>query len=555
MNLPPSTISVGIFLLCLDTLAVIAYQSSISKLTVNSSSLSITSFLFNPRSSHSPWVDRLLGSKSVFYKYDGVHPLSERPLSKTEIELRHQTIKHHKLPEFAIWPVCSFEILGYSLLGVDSPFLGSEKLVSPSFGHALLMIGQWTIPCFYRGTYENWRGDSEYTTPNYWATFFYCPFYDGNTRCAAMQSYMATNERFTAQIKMFLKSTEWTSIFSVNYIDRDLVRKSSAKNKFGKIAVCTIIPYTSSDPSKSVVNNAILAEWIRHYSSLGITPIIYDRDGANQNAIFGHSAYKEAQGIVSVNNESTVIYHNYTIRGLLDPSKRGMKYDNSELPKNGLDKSTLEHRLSRFEAQGHDKTLTFTQCRFEAKAVHDFETVLVVDFDEFLYCSPAQSTRESQRKYIHDVLIAGNKVIGHEQLSVPQRLLYNKTTNARDCLVEAAASGRSIFSCFASYQFYIGGHSSKSIHLGHFCPLTNYHQSCANDAPRAYNCLCQNYRIRPNNRYPHRANEPGRECSFLHISSNSKAYNANRYPLQAEDMISFKKSVNELQRLHKSTNT
>jgi hypothetical protein len=95
--------------------------------------------------------------------------------------------------------------------------------------------------------------------------------------------------------------------------------------------------------------------------------------------------YARKQGIeVDLRN---VIYYNYTIRGLLDPSRKNIKYDNVE--RNGGDNKEIK---ARFESQGHDKVLTLTHCRFEAKAMLGVEDVLVTDADEFIYCPQGAPT-------------------------------------------------------------------------------------------------------------------------------------------------------------------
>ena len=71
---------------------------------------------------------------------------------------------------------------------------------------------------------------------------------------------------------------------------------------------------------------------------------------------------------------------------------------------------------------------------------------------------------------------------------------------------------RSVFDCFAAYQFYFGGHSVKSLHLGLACPLTGYHHACMptacrsrlegggphcmHQSPRAYDCACEVVSVR-----------------------------------------------------------
>ena len=83
------------------------------------------------------------------------------------------------------------------------------------------------------------------------------------------------------------------------------------------------------------------------------------------------------------------MYHPYTIRGLLDPNRKGIRYDNTDA---GFDYNDTDPKRGSFEAQGHDKVLTLTHCRFEAKAVYNIENVMVIDFDEFLHCPVVNPT-------------------------------------------------------------------------------------------------------------------------------------------------------------------
>ena len=84
-----------------------------------------------------------------------------------------------------------------------------------------------------------------------------------------------------------------------------------------------------------------------------------------------------------------LVYHPYTIRGLLDPKRKGIRYDNTDA---GFDYNDTDPKRGSFEAQGHDKVLTLTHCRFEAKAVYNIENVMVIDFDEFLHCPVVNPT-------------------------------------------------------------------------------------------------------------------------------------------------------------------
>ena len=123
---------------------------------------------------------------------------------------------------------------------------------------------------------------------------------------------------------MYLNNSVWSTSFTANIINKEKI-VSSARSMRLPLAVCTVIPYTSSDPEKAFANTAIMIEWIRYHTKLGMKVIVYDRDGANRDYIF-NSSYGISQGILKLD----FVYHNYTIRGLLDPLKKGLRYDNTE---------------------------------------------------------------------------------------------------------------------------------------------------------------------------------------------------------------------------------
>ncbi len=83
---------------------------------------------------------------------------------------------------------------------------------------------------------------------------------------------------------------------------------------------------------------------------------------------------------------------------------------------------------ARYEAQGNDKINTLTHCRFEAKALFNTDNVLVVDFDEFLYCNGAHDvlSAASQMEYVMNVM-RQQKQDGRQQISIPQRVTTTKT--------------------------------------------------------------------------------------------------------------------------------
>jgi hypothetical protein len=115
---------------------------------------------------------------------------------------------------------------------------------------------------------------------------------------------------------------------------------------------------------------------------------------------------------------------------------------------------------------------------------------------------------------------------------------------------EHVSAKRSVFECFGGYGHYIGGHSIKSFHFGHYCPLTGYHNSCAQDSqPRSYNCHCVNKEVNQNPWYPYE-HVPNMECAALHFVLNQqtlqekwliygKNYNPERRKMAVESQNEF----------------
>lgn len=101
----------------------------------------------------------------------------------------------------------------------------------------------------------------------------------------------------------------------------------------------------------------------------------------------------------------------------------------------------------------------------------------MADFDEFLYCPVAGPTASQQAIYVANYMDT-YRAQSFDQITIPQRYVANLTESPRDCVIEQVRVNSSVLNCFGPYEFYMGGHSIKSIHLGHKCPLTGYHQSC-----------------------------------------------------------------------------
>ena len=139
-------------------------------------------------------------------------------------------------------------------------------------------------------------------------------------------------------------------------------------------AACLVLPYQSSNMQATQINQAMVAEWIHHHTSLGFNILIYDRQGSFQQATKNNnSSYALLR---SMNTQSSnVIYHPYTIRELLDPLRNGKTFDNNDMnPENNAnsqgnvdEKNSLVQSEAMMDVTDDDKTLTLTHCRFEAK--------------------------------------------------------------------------------------------------------------------------------------------------------------------------------------------
>ena len=549
------------------------------------SNLTLTSIIYNPTSHLSGWVDKIFGSKSIFHiKVSSSDILDETDLSAEEIIYRSEHFKSRfSLPHYAIWPSCSFELLGFVKVN-ESGYFNSKIRREVFVGDASLQIKRKSVlwKCFYRVVFENWRKDTKNSEPNFWSVLIYCPapniqacrqlnrkLSDEDIQNNGSPSLKSEDGIIAMQVP-FKKNIIWKAYFSskpftIDDGQREDVRDNSLgmhlspsrKNDLDShnknlrsipkevsqsgfhwkgeknilsSAVCLSIPYTSTDIEKATANGAILLEWIRYYAVLGFKVLIYDRDGANSHHIFG-SKYGESQKIRIP--KGRLVYHPYTIRGILDPSSKGLHYDNTEtILQNEDGEDNL--RLGRYESQGHDKVQTLTHCRFEAKALYGIENVLVVDFDEFLYCPVVAATAKAQSGWINQYFMH-MKNLGVSQIEFTQRFVGNKTLSPRNCVIDKTKRGESIFDCFGTYFVYNGAHSIKSMHLDHSCPLTGYHAACpSNTIPRSHDCLCTSILMKSNNWKPYE-HRKGRECAVVHLSTNNDNYNNELYKFTKEE--------------------
>lgn len=298
--------------------------------TINETGLTVTSFSFNSNNQIPSWVNKTFGAESVYFnKTVWVNVKSTKPITEEELKIANNEVTK-KVSLMDTIPVCSAELLGFMYLDRFAPFKLSHRSLGPIVGNAVLYIPsfQESWVCFYRGMYENWRQESRIVHPNFWAVAFYCPQY----RKTACDKFIVQSESSDKKLRMVIAfevtsatiSNEFTATLFSSSTKQDL--KSNPLGHNINLGICAPIPYTTIDSEKYEANGVMITEWIRYYVKLGIKVFLYDRDGENSqflNLLVGK--------IDPETMSRYVIYYNYTIKGFLDPSTIGLKYDNNEL--------------------------------------------------------------------------------------------------------------------------------------------------------------------------------------------------------------------------------
>jgi hypothetical protein len=515
---------------------------SLTTLSLNSTALSIASLRYNPTPAHSDYIDYLLGGRAIHidtnfrdYKSTGMKldVFEERYPHYLE-HIRSRVNASHYLQR----PKCSLELLGYSLLEVHEPFSSRKRLEKPAIGYGEVMfygihtVGDLRVDCIYRGLFEHWLPENPDFGPNYWSTIFFCPL-KRQSDCDAIRTNEGHRGNPIIKFKLDMKVNEnvtWTSDFQARIRPAYL----NPLKKAPTVAVCTVIPYTSIDEEKIIANAAIFNAWIEYYLHLGFAVIVYDRDGETYRQSVNRS-YDFLRNEANSAYLKNLIYHDFTILTKIRPELvSDYRYDNiAQSADYGLSLPFKElFRLHRRRWRSskppcycmlfyiwsehhatldHDKQLSFTHCRFEARAILGIERTVIVDFDEFLFCPPAKPTYTAQRMFLEKVMHMYESS-GLHQLTFQQRIMNNKTDSVRDCLIEKAKAHASIFDCYSSNKFVAGTHAEKSIHLKHVCPMTGYHTACPNERsnPFTHDCQCNSEFLR------------GEVCSFVHIVTNQQ---------------------------------
>lgn len=512
-----------LFLWVCSDAKIVARRSTIhlSQYSISPSALSVTGFFFNKQPGPSKWVERLFLSQALLWKLPIKFKGWRGQATGIDVPAAVEAFREQfHAPATMAWPECSIEILGFVPLNVTTPFLGLvDKYNKASVGTAALsssngILATEPLQCYYRGMYENWL-KLETTSPvkraSYRAVFFYCPASSSKRSCDMfLQQYIVENKTVEVHHEISMDVPQqhpWRTGFST-FIENDDSTQIDVE-EYGP-SLCTTWPYRSSFAEKVAVNNALMLEYLRYHALLGFRIFVFDRSGSNLDALTS-SAYANAAAWGSDSSSllhllrNRVDYRNYTIMSLM-----GGSANHATVPFSDREDAHAGRHGFEFDL---DKSLSLTQCRFEARSKYGLETALVSDFDEFLFCSPGRninSTAKAQQDIINKCIEDFSRR-GIEQVTVDKVQLLRKSVNetVTRCLsrqVLEAANGGSIFDCFPSVMDIDHVNNVKSIHLSYACPYTNFHHSCAptSDTLNAYDCLCKS--------------EHTEQCYLVHLS-------------------------------------
>lgn len=429
-----------------------------------------------------------------------------------------------QLPDYAVNPDCSYEILGYVKLKDRSPFSHYARNI-PIVGVSPMVISHSSVTwnCFYRPMTENWR-----VSKMYWSVFFFCATPDKDV-CKTNHE-MDHEGKVTGHVTLGEYNATWKAKFL-----------SIKKTEPMKPTACLAIPYTSTLSDRASVNGAMIYEWVRYYSLLGFKIYVYDRDGANKDNIY-NSAYGKANSQQGSAWTANVVYHPNTALSILERNPRSVRYDSAIT----VNSSNVDQLRSDNEYLDDDKTLTLTLCRFEASAIDGSTKVLVADFDEFLYCPNGATSFAGQRHYITNIMdkYASNGIsqILYLQLTTAAKLANGTYSDVVDCLSDKVTKGSSIFECYAGFEYNTGFmYHGKAIHLLHTCPLTNFHSGCDS---RFCNCPIKTYPNHPKEGFEIMPQTD--HCSFLHLSTHPRDYEKPEYKLSNDSRHIFEATPSEL---------
>ena len=269
-------------------------------------------------------------------------------------------------------------------------------------------------------------------------------------------------------------------------------------NELGGIVATA--PYMKKNKNMGI----LIGNWIYYHLRLGFRVFFYDRNGLYKDEVMDAvpkfvTAYCANKEIASYGANKENYFFSYLNSLLFSSQSACMEYHKSRLLNRleyfdytlrGL--LNLNDRAQEKAKTGQDKHLTYSHCRFEhqkrGESDEDYggvSSLLVVDFDEYVFCSSAGLSKSHQSGAILNLLDKTH----NDQTMIFRRAVGNKTSTSSygdegvieslsDCHQRTYESNSSVFSCYQSWIDSMKHLTIKSWHHSSICLPTDYHAAC-----------------------------------------------------------------------------
>jgi hypothetical protein len=247
-----------------------------------------------------------------------------------------------------------------------------------------------------------------------------------------------------------------------------------------ELGVVAIAPYIETNEEAAV----LIANWIFYHLNLGFRVFLFDRNGSYSTV--AHSAvdkFSKSKDVKVQNDlKRRFIYHMYSIRELLG----------------------YEDIYQRHARTDQDKALTYSHARFEYQSrtgqhssLRDVKSLLVIDFDEVVFCPSAEYNASDQYKSLIEVVNVTRQNKADEV--VFGRFAVNNISELHSCLRSTFEANLTAFSCYDSWQTGARHSTIKSMHHTFACPSTDFHFSCTAvcNCKRQSQKKCALFHLRP----------------------------------------------------------
>ena len=239
-----------------------------------------------------------------------------------------------------------------------------------------------------------------------------------------------------------------------------------------EVGVVAIAPYLDWNLDASI----LISNWIFHHTNLGFKVIFYDRNGTYrdevEDSIYRYSSrYCEDKSDICRRTQEQLTrqltYHPYTLREMIGYEDRSQRHARTDQDK------ALTYSHGRFEYQQR----WFEAQKEESDMYGGIKSLLVIDFDEFVYCpSTSTSIANQYAEILKTVKRTKHSLVADE--IVFGRFAVNNVSNLSECLSRRYEERVSIFPCYGTWKTGARHSTFKSMHHSFACPSTDFHFAC-----------------------------------------------------------------------------